>query len=495
MDASTETAAQSGALDATAPSPAVAGSNNARPASNAIVSNTNTAAAAVAAAAVEDDDTEGEGEDVAPRFEDWAGRWDHIDKLLVRRGPFAQPTFEPCVELRDFLLEQCRILVIGAGGLGCELLKDLALSGFRNIDVIDMDTIDISNLNRQFLFRQKDVGQSKALVAAEFVNRRVAGCKVTPHFCKIQDKPEDFYRQFQLVVCGLDSIPARRWINALLVSLVQYNDDKEIVPGTMIPMIDGGTEGFKGQARVILPGMSSCFECSIDTFPPQTTFPLCTIASTPRIPAHCIEYAKIVLWPQAFPDRALDTDDPEHINWLYLEALKRANEYGIQGVTYRLTQGVVKNIIPAVASTNAVIAAACASEAFKLATGCSSQLNNYMQFNGQDSLYTFTFEYEQKPDCLVCSNIPLDFACSASEPLRALVERLSEQPLYDQFKAPGIRGLGKTFYMSAPPSLELSTRPNLDRTLAELGLQDGAFLQVADVAVPLPVQLKLQFRP
>lgn len=87
---------------------------------------------------------------------------------------------------------------------------------------------------------------------------RVPGVKVTPYHGKIQDHNEAYYQQFQLVVCGLDSIEARRWINATLVQMVDPED-----ADTMKPLIDGGTEGFKGQARVILPTITSCYECSV----------------------------------------------------------------------------------------------------------------------------------------------------------------------------------------------------------------------------------------
>jgi len=141
--------------------------------------------------------------------------------------------------------------------------------GFKNITVIDMDTIDVSNLNRQFLFRQKDVGRYKAEVAAEFINKRIPGTKVVAHKCPIQDFDEDFYRNFHLIVCGLDSIVARRWINGMVLSMLDHDDNGQLDQSTVIPIVDGGTEGFKGSARVILPGLTACIECTLDLFPPQ----------------------------------------------------------------------------------------------------------------------------------------------------------------------------------------------------------------------------------
>ena len=415
-------------------------------------------------------------------------RWRYLDSMLTTRSPYGDEDFVPGPETIS-KLENAKVLVIGAGGLGCELLKDLALSGFKDIHVIDMDTIDVSNLNRQFLFRQADVGKSKAEVAAKFVQRRVPGVKITPYNGKIQDKDEDYYMQFQLIICGLDSIEARRWINATIVDMVDEESFESLKP-----LIDGGTEGFKGQARVILPTLSSCIECQLSMHAPRAAVPLCTLATIPRQPQHCIEWAHISAWPQERKDDTLDMDEPEHVSWLYTKALARAQEYGIQGVTYALTQGVVKNIIPAIASTNAIIAAACTNEAIKIATSCAPYLNNYMQYTGdsENGLYTYTFEYEKSETCQVCGTttkvMEVDGDMTLEDFLAGLAERAESQ-----LKKPSIRSAdNRSLYLQSPPSLEQQTRPNLSKKLSEL-IGDGDEVGITDPSFTITFKFRLVF--
>ncbi|KAF8077853.1 hypothetical protein FPV67DRAFT_1405553 [Lyophyllum atratum] len=414
---------------------------------------------------------------------DWQGRYYHIDQVLDRPGPRTDPAFLAGDGVKDFLRNQAKILVIGAGGLGCEILANLALTGSKDIHVIDMDTIDISNLNRQFLFRPKDVGKPKATVAAEFIMNRVPGVKVTPYFGKIQDKDDDYYMQFNLVICGLDSVEARRWMNATLVNLVDPEN-----PESLKPLIDGGTEGFKGQARVILPTITSCYECSLDMLNKPTAFPICTIANTPRLPEHCIEWASVLEWPRAKGDLKLDTDDPEHIGWLYTIASARAKEFKIEGVTWSLTQGVVKNIIPAIASTNAIISAACCNEAFKIATSSAAYLNNYFMLIGTEGVYSYTFEHEKRDDCPVCGGESLELPISPDFTVEQLIELLVEKQDI-QIKKPSLSTPTLQIYLQAPPQLEEATRPNLTKKVSELVPSEG---EVTVTASTLPFSLSLR---
>jgi len=375
-----------------------------------------------------------------------------------------------------------QVLVIGAGGLGCEILKDLAMCGVVNsVVVMDLDTIDVTNLNRQFLFRSKDVGESKAAVAARFINERCPWMNVVPYHGKIQDKDADFYKQFKVVISGLDNVEARRWLNGMIVNLVEFDEDGDPIPETIIPLIDGGTEGFSGQSRMILPRITSCFECSLDAFTPSAAVPLCTIAETPRIPEHCIAYAYVLQWPKEFPDRKLDADSPDDMKWVHSKAVERAEKFGIEGVTYMLTMGVVKNIIPAVASTNAIVSAVCVNEAIKVLSFCSQSLNTYMMYMGSDGIYSHTFVYERKENCPVSSSATHKMSLPSSTTLNALIQQLCDGEF--RLKAPSITSSENTLYMRKPMALEKATRKNLDKTLKDL-ISDGEELTVTDPVFP-----------
>ena len=250
-------------------------------------------------------------------------------------------------------------------------------------------------------------------------------------------------------------------------------------------------KGFKGQARVILPTLSSCIECQLDMHAPRPAVPLCTIATIPRQPQHCIEWAHQIAWQEKRKDDTFDSDDMEHISWVYNAAHERAQQFHIHGVTFQMTQGVVKNIIPAIASTNAVIAASTTSEVLKIATSCNPYLNNYMMYAGEEGVYTYTFEAEKKADCPVCGNLARKMDVDPNMTLGDFIESLGEKA-ESQLKTPSMRTEEKTLYQRFPPQLEERTRPNLSLKLKEL-IEDGQEIAVSDPAYTIDFRFRLNF--
>ena len=144
-----------------------------------------------------------------------------------------------------------KILVVGAGALGNEVLKNLALLGLGNIHLIDFDEVKDHNLTRSVLFRAHHEGMSKAQVAAEMVGELNPDCNITAqHGDVLTDIGLGLVRDCDLVICCVDNREARLWINRMCWK-------------ANTPWIDGGIQEINGVAKVFVPPEGSCYECTM----------------------------------------------------------------------------------------------------------------------------------------------------------------------------------------------------------------------------------------
>lgn len=383
------------------------------------------------------------------------------------------------------------ILIVGAGGLGCEIIKNLAVAGFRKLTIVDMDTIELTNLNRQFLFTDNDIGKYKAEIAAKKIHEMVPECYPQSCVSAIEALSDSFFEQFHIVVCGLDSVFARRYINAKIVGMCLSSPD----PASLRPIIDGGSQGFRGQCRVILPGITPCYECTLSLLTDEKVggYPLCTIASIPRLPEHCIEWSSVVAWPREFGrDSKPDLDNERDAVWLYETALARSKEFDIDGVTLNLVYGVSKRLVPAIASTNAIIAGVCCVEVLKLAMGNYAPLDNYFMYAGDSGTYSSVFPFEKRNDCPVCGCEAGEIRMQGKTLLKDLLEEVSLK-LHCSGSLPSLSGTSNTYYMDYPPNLQQKTSQNLMREIGELCV-NGEELVATHPKLPSPARIRLYFR-
>jgi ubiquitin-activating enzyme E1 len=186
-------------------------------------------------------------------------------------------------------LRNQKVFVVGSGAIGCELLKNIAAMGAGTgesggVVVTDMDTIEKSNLSRQLLFRDSDIGKFKSKAAEEALLRMNPLVRVESHTSKVGDEedPGPFDSKFwsqgvDVILNALDNMEARLFMDDQCVS-------------NQKAMVDAGTLGSKGNVQVVVPHQSESYGSSVD--PPEPGIPVCTLKNFPYAISHTIQWGR-----------------------------------------------------------------------------------------------------------------------------------------------------------------------------------------------------------
>lgn len=184
-------------------------------------------------------------------------------------------------------LEDAKIFIVGSGALGCEFLKNLALMGVccspeGKLTITDDDVIEKSNLSRQFLFRDWNIGQAKSTVAATaaaLINPKLyieaLQNRASPETENVFD--DAFWESIDTVINALDNVTARMYIDGRCLYFQK-------------PLLESGTLGAKCNTQMVIPHLTENYGASRD--PPEKQAPMCTVHSFPHNIDHCLTWAR-----------------------------------------------------------------------------------------------------------------------------------------------------------------------------------------------------------
>ena len=222
-------------------------------------------------------------------------------------------------------IKKQNIFMIGAGALGCELSKNLGMLDFctgikSEFHITDMDTIELSNLNRQFLFRSDSIGKNKSSEIVRRLKEYTPQMKTREYIHSVGKDSEKifnsvFWKNKSLIINALDNVEARKYVDSKCVEHEK-------------PLFESGTLGTKCNTQTIIPHKTATYSEIIDI--EDKSIPMCTIRSFPNKIEHCIEWAI-----ETFNDIITQTiqDINKFINnknEFILELVKQDNKYTIK---------------------------------------------------------------------------------------------------------------------------------------------------------------------
>jgi ubiquitin-activating enzyme E1 len=212
-------------------------------------------------------------------------------KLITHKYTPLKNTFKFCdLKIKEImesvdinnLMSNMNIMMVGCGAIGCEWMKNLSMLGYNQLDVTDPDHIEVSNLSRQFLFRNKDVKMSKSDIAVNYIKNKYPHLNTNAFNHKLTQENKNIVNELfegkDIIINALDNNTARRFIDS--VCLEKY-----------LPLFESGTMGMKGNTQPIIPYLTETYSDSHDGNE-EKSFPVCTIKNFPNQIVHTIHWAR-----------------------------------------------------------------------------------------------------------------------------------------------------------------------------------------------------------
>jgi molybdopterin/thiamine biosynthesis adenylyltransferase len=361
------------------------------------------------------------------------------------------------------LVKNSRVLVAGVGGLGCETAKNLAMVGVGRLDLVDMDVIEHSNLNRQILFAGAEMGRPKAEVAAERLHDINPNITIKGYHTSLERLDPHVYEAADVIVGGLDSMNARINLNTQAVARGK-------------PFVDGGVAGYSGHVYTIFPGKNACYECYPTPVPPMDDMAACTVVGIPRKRVHCAFKANMAYHDTYNRDPNLkEINDVKFLQKYANDLATKHNflpEYTIEEIVK-----VLDRHDPGIITVNAVIASLESHETIKILhwlrgnAKLGEPVMTYVVFNAM-TMKLFHIDKHRNPECRQCGDhvrriklhLPWDAPC---------------QTIMTSLQGLGYEMDPELVPMATIMDFDMVREIDLDQSFKQNDLIEGDFLTVA----------------